>query len=91
MRGPYLARLELHKRMRDNSMNATELLGDYFDLLIEYFHIFGDKKCCANDLKLFIEFLEPYRRPGLASQLIKNSGISSTTLPQNVSEKKIIV
>lgn len=84
VRGPYLARLELHKRMRDNQMNADELLGDYLDLLVEYFHIFGDKKCCANDLKLYLEHLEVSRRPGLASKLIQGSGISSTTLPQNV-------
>jgi N-terminal acetyltransferase B complex non-catalytic subunit len=70
--------------MRERNLNAEGLLGDYMNLLLEYFHIFGDKKCCANDLKLFLEFLEPLRRPGFASQLIRDSGISSTTLPQSV-------
>lgn len=84
VRGPYLARLELHKRMRENNLDADKLLGDYLNLLVELFHIFGDKKCCANDLKLFLEHLTPSRRPQLASKLIQDSGISSTTLPQNV-------
>lgn len=84
VRGPFLARLEMHKRMRDNQLNADELLGDYQDLLVEYFRIFGSKKCCANDLKLFLKYLDVERRPELATKLIQDTGISSTTLPQNV-------
>lgn len=36
-RGPYLARLELHKRMREKSKNADHLLGDFLELMVEYF------------------------------------------------------
>jgi len=75
----------MHKKMRDNQMNADELLGNYQDLLVEYFRSFGSKKCCANDLKMFLEYLDPKDRPMLASKLIQDTGISSTTLPQNVS------
>lgn len=85
VRGPFLAGLEMHKRMREVKLNAHDLLGDYQELLLNFFRLFGDKKCCANDLKMFLEYLEPSRRPELASRLIQDTGISSTTLPQDVS------
>lgn len=77
--------MEMHKRMRDISLNANELLGDYQELLVNYFRTFGHKKCCANDLKMFLEYLDHDERPELASKLIQDTGISSTTLPQDVS------
>lgn len=83
VRGPYLARLQLHKCMTENNIDPKESLGDFLELLVEYFRFFGDKPCCANDLKLFLNYLEPYRRAGLASRLIHDCGISSTTLPQS--------
>lgn len=86
MRGPYLARIEMHKRMRNNDLDPDALFGDYQNLLIEYFSIFGNKKCCVNDLKMFLEHLPVDRRSELASKLIQDTGISSTTLPQNVSK-----
>lgn len=85
MRGPFLARLEMHKMMRDLKLDADNLLGDYQELLVNYFKMFGSTKCCANDLKMFLDYLEPGRRPELASKLIQETGICSTTLPQDVS------
>ncbi|XP_070505288.1 phagocyte signaling-impaired protein [Chironomus tepperi] len=83
VRGPYLARIEMHKRMKNNNLDPDALFGDYQDLLIEYFSIFGNKKCCVNDLKMFLEHLPVDRRSELASKLLQDTGISSTTLPQN--------
>lgn len=85
VRGPFLARMEMHKRMREINLDADELLGDYQELLVEYFRMFGNKKCCANDLKMFLDYLDAGRRSELASKLIQDTGISSTTLPQDVS------
>lgn len=73
--------------MRDSKLNADDLLGDYQELLLNYFRLFGNKKCCANDLKMFLDYLEPSQRPELASKLIQDTGISSTTLPQDVSDE----
>lgn len=84
IRGPYLGRLELHRVMTINKFNADELLGDFLELLIEYFRLFGDKPCCANDIILFLDCLEPHRRVGLASKLIQVCEISATTLPRSV-------
>lgn len=75
----------MHKLMREQKLNADDLFGDYQELLVNYFRMFGNKKCCANDLKMFIDYLEAARRPELSSKLIQDTGISSTTLPQDVS------
>lgn len=75
----------MHRRMRGMKLDADALLGDYQELLIEYFRIFGNKKCCTNDLKMFLEFLDVPRRSDFAAKLLQDTGITSTTLPQNVS------
>lgn len=70
--------------MSENKLNANELLGDFFELLVDYFRTFGDKPSCAKDIILFLDHLEPRRRAGFASKLIQVCEISSTTLPQSV-------
>lgn len=90
-RGPYLGRLQLHVVMTENKLNANELLGDFLELLTDYFRTFGDKPCCAKDIILFLKHLEPSHRAGFASQLIQVCEISSTTLPQSVSAMKAMV
>lgn len=70
--------------MRELQLDAEALLGDYQELLIEYFRIFGNKKCCTNDLKMFLEYLDVGRRTDFAMKLLQDTGITSTTLPQNV-------
>lgn len=74
----------MHRRMRGLKLDADALLGDYQELLIEYFNIFGNKKCCTNDLKMFLEFSDVQRRSDFAAKLLQDTGITSTTLPQNV-------
>ncbi|XP_053958100.1 phagocyte signaling-impaired protein [Anastrepha ludens] len=83
VRGPYLARLELHKRMRAHGMDAEALLGDFFELITEYFRLFGDKPCCTHDIALFLTSISMDTRQQLSSKLLLESGISSTKLPQN--------
>lgn len=85
VRGPFLGRLELHRTMTANKFNADELLGDFLELLVEYFRFFGSKPCCANDIILFLDNLEPDRRAILASRLLQVCEISATTLPRSVS------
>lgn len=84
-RGPYLARLELHQRMRAKQLPAQELIGDFDELIIEYFNLFGDKSCCTHDIALFLPSISMEQRQSLANKLLLESGISSNSLPQNVS------
>lgn len=79
-----MGRLELHRMMTQNGFDAVELLGDFIEMLTDYFRIFGDKPCCAKDIALFLDHLEPEQRPGLATKLIQSSKISSSTLPKTV-------
>lgn len=84
-RGPYLARLELHQRMRADQLPAEQLVGDFDEMVIEYFNLFGDKSCCTHDIALFLPSISMKQRQALASKLLLESGVTSTSLPQNVS------
>lgn len=83
-RGPYLARLELYRVMNKNQFDAEKLFGEFIEMLIDYFRIFGEKPCCAKDIVLFLDDLKEEQKPDLASKLIQLCNISATTLPQTV-------
>lgn len=85
LRGPHLARFELCDKMAKNGLDPKTILGDIFELFVEYFRIFGHKPCCVSDLRIYLHLLDPERRKDLAARLLKDVGISSTTLPQTVS------
>ncbi|XP_053680205.1 phagocyte signaling-impaired protein [Anopheles nili] len=81
-RGPYLARLELNRRMVEQRYAEDQLFGKMADMLAEYFELFADKPCCALDMKLFLEFVKPAQeKRALASKLMNGLGLSSATLP----------
>ncbi|XP_058128733.1 phagocyte signaling-impaired protein [Anopheles ziemanni] len=81
-RGPYLARLELNRRMLEQRYDEEQLFGKMSDMLAEYFELFGDKPCCALDMKLFLEYVRPAsERRVLAAKLLNGLGLSSATLP----------
>lgn len=84
-RGPYLARLELARLMVKHKFDKEQQFGELTELLLDYFRMFGDKTCCANDLKLFLEYVEPAKRPGFAAQLMQECRINPVTLPSSVS------
>lgn len=72
--------------MTKNNFNATELFGEFLEMLTDYFRVFGDKACCAKDIALFLDNLQDDQRPILASKLIQLCEISSTTLPKTVEQ-----
>ncbi|KAJ7420150.1 N-alpha-acetyltransferase 25, NatB auxiliary subunit [Willisornis vidua] len=57
LRGPYLAKLELIRRLRHRGCNDEYKLGDPEELMFQYFKKFGDKPCCFTDLKVFVDLL----------------------------------
>lgn len=71
--------------MQKKNLDARKLLGQFIDLLVDYFRVFGEKPCCSKDIVLFLNELDAEQRPDLASKLIQLCNISSTTLPQTVS------
>lgn len=83
IRGPYLARLELHRLMREESADAIGLLGDYSQLLLEYFRNFGDRNCCPHDMRVFCPYLtkeqyEHFLEKLLAMAPLEEDGTSTT-------------
>lgn len=84
-RGPYLARLELYRVMNQGKFDPKSLFGEFIEMLIDYFRIFGEKPCCAKDIILFLDDLAEDQKPELASKLIRLCDISATTLPRTVS------
>ncbi|KAI2660234.1 N-alpha-acetyltransferase 25, NatB auxiliary subunit [Labeo rohita] len=59
LRGPYLARLELIRRLRERSCPEAQQLGEPLELMFQFFVKFGDKPCCITDLKIFLDLLAP--------------------------------
>ncbi|XP_028138711.2 phagocyte signaling-impaired protein [Diabrotica virgifera virgifera] len=81
LRGPYLARFELCLKLNERNMKY-DILGDLMELFIEYFRKFGHKQCCVSDLRIYLNLLDSEKKTELASRLIKDVGISSTSVPQ---------
>uniref|UniRef100_A0A8R1Y381 N-terminal acetyltransferase B complex subunit MDM20 homolog n=1 Tax=Onchocerca volvulus TaxID=6282 RepID=A0A8R1Y381_ONCVO len=59
LRGPYLARLTLIRKLLENEIVASNLLdtlklSDPHDYVFEYIRLFHDKPCCYIDLKPFL-------------------------------------
>lgn len=75
--------------MNQNKFDANSLFGEFIEMLIEYFRIFGEKPCCAKDIVLFLDDLEENQKPELASKLIRLCDISATTLPRTVRSRNI--
>ncbi|KAB0791042.1 hypothetical protein PPYR_02842 [Photinus pyralis] len=82
LRGPYLARFELCSNLIRQGIDSGDLLGDVMELFIEYFRKFGHRSCCVSDLRIYLALLDGERRIELANRLIKDVGISSTSVPQ---------
>ena len=83
VRRPYLAQMALHYRLTRREIDANSLIRVYTELLSKYYDKFGDRICCTYDLKKFFEYMEAHKRPGFASKLLQECGISSTALPES--------
>ncbi|OXB84893.1 UNVERIFIED_CONTAM: hypothetical protein H355_016015 [Colinus virginianus] len=79
LRGPYLAKLELIRRLRCRGCNDEYKLGDPEELMFQYFIKFGDKPCCFTDLKVFVDLLPSSQYTKFISQLLEVIPLSSTT------------
>lgn len=80
-----MARLELHQRLRQHNLDANTFMGEFCDLVVNYFRLFSDKPCCTHDISLFLPAISLEDRKQLANKLLAESGISSTNLPKDVS------
>ena len=82
-RGPFLAQIELHSRLlarRAEDVKMAELT----DLLVKYFEKFGDKPCCANDLKLYLPTLDANEADKFLEEALKTINFDAK-IPATVS------
>uniref|UniRef100_A0A452GVT3 N-alpha-acetyltransferase 25, NatB auxiliary subunit n=1 Tax=Gopherus agassizii TaxID=38772 RepID=A0A452GVT3_9SAUR len=70
LRGPYLAELELIRRLRHRGCSDEYKLGDPEELMFQYFKKFGDKPCCFTDLKVFVDLLPSSQCAKFIGQLL---------------------
>lgn len=68
------------------NVDSSDVLGETIELFIEYFRKFGHKPCCVSDLRLYLDLLDAEKKAELSARLIKDVGISSTSVPQSVSQ-----
>uniref|UniRef100_A0A8C1LZX8 N-alpha-acetyltransferase 25, NatB auxiliary subunit n=1 Tax=Cyprinus carpio TaxID=7962 RepID=A0A8C1LZX8_CYPCA len=71
LRGPYLARLELIRRLRVRSCPEAQQLGEPLELMFQFFVKFGDKPCCITDLKIFLDLLTPDQHVQFINRLME--------------------
>lgn len=69
VRGPYLAQLELFKRLskEDNFQTDYKLT----DLMYQYFSKFGEKGCIVGDLRLYLHLLTSTEKIKLLQEVRK--------------------
>ncbi|XP_007490095.3 N-alpha-acetyltransferase 25, NatB auxiliary subunit isoform X2 [Monodelphis domestica] len=80
LRGPYLAKLELIRRLRHQGWKDDEYkLGDPEELMFQYFKKFGDKPCCFTDLKVFVDLLPASRCTKFINQLLGEVSLTTPT------------
>nr|XP_005996450.1 PREDICTED: N-alpha-acetyltransferase 25, NatB auxiliary subunit isoform X4 [Latimeria chalumnae] len=78
LRGPYLAKLELIKRLRCRGMNDEHKLGEPEDLMFNYFQKFGDKPCCYTDLRVFVDLLSPDHHTKFVNRILETVPLSAS-------------
>uniref|UniRef100_A0A673JZD1 N-alpha-acetyltransferase 25, NatB auxiliary subunit n=1 Tax=Sinocyclocheilus rhinocerous TaxID=307959 RepID=A0A673JZD1_9TELE len=71
LRGPYLARLELIRRLRERSCPEAQQLGEPLELMFQFFVKYGDKPCCITDLKIFLDLLKPDQHVQFINRLME--------------------
>ncbi|KAI1317905.1 N-alpha-acetyltransferase 25, NatB auxiliary subunit [Mortierella claussenii] len=78
-RGPFLAQIELEKRVQDRTGdNKVAVL----DLLVAYFNKFGSKTCCFEDLSTYISKLDSDDAREFCKRLRASAGEKSDTIKE---------
>ncbi|KAG0005209.1 N-alpha-acetyltransferase 25, NatB auxiliary subunit [Modicella reniformis] len=76
-RGPFLAQIELEKRVQEKIGDNKEMV---MNLLVAYFDKFGSKSCCFEDLSTYIANLDKDEAHGFCKKLKDTTGEKSETV-----------
>ncbi|KAJ9576201.1 hypothetical protein L9F63_006934, partial [Diploptera punctata] len=86
LRGPYLAYLELYRRLHERGDKPEQVLGDIMELLMRYIDNFGDKPCCVSDLKIFLPLIPSNRTKDFIHRVNESIGLKEGELPTSVKQ-----
>lgn len=84
MRGPYLARLELWKRLSEGG-DPTVLLGSGMALCVQYLRVFANKSCSVPDIKPYLSMIPQKEREEHCRDFLTCLGYDENSEPDNVS------
>lgn len=84
LRGPYLARLELWKRLSVHG-DPTTLLGSGVALCIQYLRVFANKPCAVPDLKPYLAIIPQKEREEHCRDFLTCLGFDENSEPESVS------
>lgn len=84
LRGPYLARLELWRRLSIEG-DPTSLLGDGVALCVQYLRVFAHKPCAVPDLRQYLAMIPQKEREEKCRDFLTCLGFDENSEPDNVS------
>ncbi|CAH0713545.1 unnamed protein product, partial [Brenthis ino] len=82
LRGPYLARLELWKRLSVDG-DPTALLGSGVALCIQYLRVFANKPCAVPDLKPYLAMIPQKEREDRCRDFLTCLGFDENSEPES--------
>ncbi|XP_038215805.1 phagocyte signaling-impaired protein [Zerene cesonia] len=85
LRGPYLARLELWKRLAQGG-DPTSLLGSGAALCLQYLRVFANKTCAVPDLKPYLSMLAQKEREDHSRDFLTCLGFDENSEPDNTND-----
>lgn len=84
LRGPYLARLELWKRLSVDS-DPTDLLGSGMALCLQYLRVFAHKPCAVPDIRPYLAMIPQKEREEKCCDFLTCLGYDENSEPETVS------
>ncbi|XP_068623793.1 phagocyte signaling-impaired protein [Battus philenor] len=85
LRGPYLARLELWKRLSEDG-DPTSLLGSGLALCVQYLRIFANKSCSVPDIKPYLAAIPQREREEHCRDFLTCLGFDENSEPDNAAD-----
>lgn len=88
LRGPYLARLELWRRLSEDG-DPTALLGSAVALCVQYLRVFAHKPCAVPDLRPYLAMIPQKEREEHCKDFLTCLGFDEDSETDNVSKYEI--
>ncbi|XP_060806702.1 phagocyte signaling-impaired protein [Amyelois transitella] len=85
LRGPYLARLELWKRLSVDG-DPTELLGSGVALCVQYLRVFAKKPCAVPDMRPFLTMIPQQEREEHCRDFLTCLGFDENSEPETTED-----